>query len=209
MMSAPMLRRFVSIEGVHHFLRAKETTGGLCILGGHIGNWELAAYAFPTLIGHPMYILARSQRPRWFHRLLVKLRSRTGNTIIDKDTSFWKTAKLLNEGHTVAFLLDQKALPPFGIPVPFFHRKALTHKSLALLTYRTGAAVVPCFNLRQRDGSYLIKIMEPVDLPSEGSLEERVTLVTLRFNAILEHIIRQDPLQWYWIHRRFTGSLPR
>jgi KDO2-lipid IV(A) lauroyltransferase len=37
------------------------------------------------------------------------------------------------------------------------------------------------------------------DFPGEGTLEE----ATERMNALIEKYVREDPPQYYWVHRRF------
>jgi KDO2-lipid IV(A) lauroyltransferase len=84
----------------------------------------------------------------------------------------------------------------------------LTHKSLSLLAIKTQSLVLPIYNLRKPDGTYLIKFLKPLEMPKEGPLEKRIIETTTLFNNLLEKMILEDPSQWYWIHRRFKDSLP-
>ncbi len=193
----------VSLEGTNYIIEAKEKFGKICILSGHIGNWELMAYCAPLLTGQTVDIVARPQKPWWFNNLLYKVRTKTGNRLIYKKESIWSMLKTLNRGGNLAVLIDQKAIPKEGVLSEFFNKKVFTHKSLAILAYRKKCPVVPCFNLRMPNGKYMIKTLPPIDFSTYNFKEDAILEATNLFNKILEKMIMVDPTQWYWIHKRF------
>jgi KDO2-lipid IV(A) lauroyltransferase len=68
---------------------------------------------------------------------------------------------------------------------------------------RSGAAVLPVGIMREHPGRYRVLIGEEVPIRRSG--ERRADLVenTARFNAAIETMIRRDPGQWFWVHRRW------
>lgn len=199
-------RHFVNYSGEENFLKAKSYGSGILILTGHFGNWELMAYATPLVAKIHLDIVARPLDNKLLNRFVTRIRTQTGNRIINKDLSFWKVREYLKSGRIVAILLDQKASHREGIYAPFFGRLVLTHKAMAMLACGTGCPVLPVYNYRESDGTYTVKILPP--LLFEKPKGPEIQRATAEFNKILEGIIRAHPEQWYWIHRRFRHSKP-
>ncbi|MDP2700534.1 MAG: lysophospholipid acyltransferase family protein, partial [Candidatus Rokubacteria bacterium] len=76
---------------------------------------------------------------------------------------------------------------------------ASTSKSLAVISLRTGAPVIPVFIRRQPDGRHRVEIEPAVPPPPDGD----VVVSTASFNHAIEAAIRQAPEQWFWLHRRW------
>ena len=78
---------------------------------------------------------------------------------------------------------------------------AATLLSTAQIARNQDALVIPVISrLDAQTGHYHIQVLEPMsDFPGEGTLEE----ATERMNALIEKYVREDPPQYYWVHRRF------
>ncbi|SFM97889.1 lysophospholipid acyltransferase family protein [Thermodesulforhabdus norvegica] len=200
------VRYFVSYTGEENFHRAKNLGPGILILTGHFGNWELMAYATPLVMKVSLDIIARPLDNALLNRLTTRIRTRTGNRLIDKNFSFWKMTESLKNGRPVGILLDQKASQREGIYAPFFGRLVLTHRALAILACKTSCPVLPVYNYRKSDGTYTVRALPP--LMFEKPTGKAIYEATARFNEIFEKIIQEHPDQWYWIHRRFRYSKP-
>ncbi len=202
------IQSIVSYKGGDNFLETRNKYGGFFILTGHFGNWELMAYATPLLTGYTFDIVVRPIDNGVVNRIVHKIRTKTGNRIIEKKDSVWKISESIRNNRVVGMLLDQKASHKEGIYVPLFNRQVLTHKALALISLKTSYPVLPVYNHRTRDGKYNIYVMQPI-FPEKGkSLRTRVFETTLKYNKVFEKIVMKDPSQWYWIHRRFRYSKP-
>jgi len=84
-----------------------------------------------------------------------------------------------------------------GVTIDFLGRPAPTLTSAAEIALRTGALLVPFFGIRNADGVTFQAVFE-APIP-HGPPEVMMRAVTDR----LEARIRQDPGQWFWIHRRW------
>lgn len=194
---------YVEFSGDSHLKAALAKGKGVLFLTAHLGNWELMGLATPLNFDFPVYVMVRPLDHKPMDAVLTEIRIRTGNIVIDKDKSAGLVRRLLRENQIIAILLDQNASWYEGVYVPFFGRVACTNKGLAMLAIRYGAAVVPVFNIRQRNGRYKIMFDPPVELIRTGDITRDIVENTQLFNEIIEKHIRMAPENWLWVHRRW------
>ena len=183
--------------------RVKEEKRGVLITTGHLGNWELLVYAFAAL-HEPIAYLARPLDNPLIEDLTVRIRTRFGNTPINKSNSAMLAIKLLRDGGILGVLADVNVHPKEGVFVPFFGADACTSAGPAMLALRTDALIVPFFCVYDStEKRYRIvrgDILEPV---KTGDRERDIIETTRLYTAEIERIIRQYPDQWLWIHKRW------
>ena len=193
---------FVAFDGIEHFKDALQKGRGVLLLASHFGNWELMALAF-SLRYRPIHIVVRPLDNPFLDNLITKIRTRGGNQLIPKKGSVRKMLRLLSAGEVVALLLDQNPAWYEGVFVPFFNEIACTNKALSTIALRTGAPVIPAFNVRQPDGSYRIFGEPEVLLDRSGDNTRDIEENTAKFNKIIENYVRRYPEQWFWVHQRW------
>jgi len=136
----------VIYDGYETFDRASQLGKGVLFLTGHLGGWELSAFAH-SLYGHPLRFVMRPLDNPYLDRLVRRYRTMHGNIPILKDDPVRELLRAMKEGATVGILMDTNMLPPQGIFVDFFGIPAATASGLARIALRTNAAVVPGFTL--------------------------------------------------------------
>ena len=87
-----------------------------------------------------------------------------------------------------------------GVPLDFMGKPALTALSAAELALRYDAPLVPLYAIRQPDGLSFRNIIEAPIPPSDP-----VTM-TQALNDSAAAVIRAQPGQWFWLHRRWKGA---
>jgi KDO2-lipid IV(A) lauroyltransferase len=197
------IRRHVFFEGMENFRRAQEKGRGVIFLTAHFGNWEWMAAAFPLFSQHPCHVVFRPLDSPFLDRMVERLRTSTGNGTIPKQKAMGHILRLLKEGKTVGILLDQNMAWQEGVFVDFFGELACTNTGMALLALKTGAAVLPVFNIREEDGRYRAVIEPEVPLIRTGDKKSDVLENTQRFTRIIEGYIRNYPNHWLWVHQRW------
>lgn len=195
--------RYVSVEGLENFHRARQKGRGVLFLTAHFGNWEWMAATFPLLGGEKSYAVVRPLDSPFLNGLVNALRTWTGNETIPKQKSMGRLLRLLRKGESLGILLDQNMAWQEGVFVDFFGEKACTNVGLALLAMRTEAPVLPIFNIRQPDGRYRILIEPEVPLIRTGKRERDLEQNTQQYTAIIERYIRLHPDHWFWVHQRW------
>jgi KDO2-lipid IV(A) lauroyltransferase len=176
--------------------------GPLIMLTGHFGNWEMAGYLF-GVFGFPPNSVARTLDNPHLDRFLRSFREKTGQKLIPKKGGYDDMLAVLRNGGVLSFLADQDA-GERGMFVDFFSRPASTHKAIALLAIEHQAPVVVGYARRVGDGFHYEVGCDAVIEPEEwtGTAED-ARLLTQRYTTALETIIRRDPEQYLWLHRRW------
>jgi KDO2-lipid IV(A) lauroyltransferase len=117
--------------------------------------------------------------------------------------------QVLRRGETAAILIDQHINEREGVVVPFFGRPASTASAPALIALRSGAAVLPVgITRRPERGRYRIRIGAEIPVRRSGDLKADLAENTARFTAAIEAMIREQPEQWFWVHRRWKTRQP-
>jgi KDO2-lipid IV(A) lauroyltransferase len=194
----------VECEGEERLWQALSKGRGVLLFTGHFGYWEVHAIALALRV-QPISVLARPLDNPRLHRMLERIRTRTGNSVIYRQGAIRKVLRELAANRTVAILIDQHLHTPDAVYVDFFRRPAATTNALASLAMRTGAPVIPAFALPLPDGRYRLVYEHAVEPPASDS-PEAVKEFTQRCTDVLEMNIRRHPELWLWMHRRWRNA---
>ncbi|MCX6595765.1 MAG: lysophospholipid acyltransferase family protein [Acidobacteria bacterium] len=196
------VHQWIRYEGFEHFEEAKRRGKGVLFATGHLGNWELSAYAH-ALMTEPMYVVVRPLDNPRIDRLVEQRRSGSGNRIIGKKDLLRGVLKALAANEAVGILLDQNAGLDDGVFVDFFGLKASANVGFTKLAQRTGAAVIPGFAVwSPAERRYILRFYPIVEMTGD------IVADTQSLQAALEAAIREYPDQWLWIHRRWKTRPP-
>lgn len=195
----------VEFVGAEHIEAARKTGKGVLFVTGHFGFWELHALAHGLHMG-PMVVVARALDNSLLDRMLIDLRSSTGNIVIDRRGGLRRIMRALSANQAVAVLIDQHILTTDAVKVDFLGRPAATTSAVAVLAMRTGATVIPAFSLPLNDGRYRLIYERPLTLP-DGESPDAVRDFTQRCTKVLEKYVRAHPERWLWMHRRWRDDV--
>jgi len=198
------IKGMVRLEGEEYLKQAILSDNGVIIVTAHFGNWELI---FHVLAGMTDKLSAVAQRfkNQGLDKLTNKYRIIHGGEIIEKKLAIKQVLLHLRKGFCVMILSDQDA-GDSGIFVDFLGVPASTAKGAVAFAMRTGATILNVFDVRQSDGSHVIKISEPIKIESSGDL---VREGVKRITQALEQMIYEYPSQWLWMHNRWKTKLPK
>jgi len=176
--------------------------GPIIMLSGHFGNWEMAGYLF-GVFGFPPHSVARALDNPFLDGFLRRFRERSGQRMIAKKGGYDQMLAVLRGGGVLSFLADQDA-GERGMFVEFFGRPASTHKAIALLALEHRAPVVIGYARRVGPGfRYEVGCEEVIEPDEWTGTADDARLLTQRYTRTLESIIRRDPEQYLWLHRRW------
>jgi len=193
----------VIYDGFENFQSASDAGKGVLFLTGHLGGWELSAFAH-SLYGHPLRFVMRPLDNPYLDRMVREYRTLHGNIPILKDDPVRELLRAMKEGATVGILMDTNMMPPQGIFVNFFGIPACTPGGLARIALRTEAAVVPGFTLWDPVlKKYRLRFDPAIKLVRTGDNEADIVTNTQIFTNIIEGFVRKYPDQWLWVHRRW------
>jgi KDO2-lipid IV(A) lauroyltransferase len=193
----------VVYDGFENFERALARGKGVLFLTGHLGGWELSAFAH-SLYGYPLNVVMRPLDNVYLDRLTREYRTMHGNKMVDKDDFVRGLLSAMKAGQTVGILMDTNMTPPQGVFVDFFGIPACTASGLARIALRTDAVVVPGFTIWDTVlRKYRLRFDPAVELIRTGNDEADAIANTALFTKIIEGYVRRYPDQWLWVHRRW------
>jgi KDO2-lipid IV(A) lauroyltransferase len=196
------VKGWIRYEGYEHFEEALRRGRGVLFATAHLGNWELSAYAH-GILAQPMYVVARPLDNSRIDALVMRRRTMSGNSVIDKRDFARPILKALADNRAVGILVDQNASLENGTFVNFFGVPACAFTGFAKIAARSGAAVIPGFALwDDAENRYVLHFYPPVEITGDEQAD------TARIQCQLERVIREHPEQWLWIHRRWRTRPP-
>jgi KDO2-lipid IV(A) lauroyltransferase len=194
--------KVVVYEGFENFERALDRGKGVLFLTGHLGAWELSAFAH-SLYGYPLNIVMRPLDNPYLDRMAREYRTMHGNKAVDKDFARGLISAM-RKGETVGVLMDTNMIASQGVFVDFFGIPACTASGVARVALKTDAAVVPGFTIWDPVlQKYRLRFDPPVELVRCENTEADVIANTVKFTKVIEEYARKYPDQWLWVHRRW------
>jgi Kdo2-lipid IVA lauroyltransferase/acyltransferase len=182
---------------------------GLLLLTAHIGNFELLARMFGSLVA-PVAVFHRPLGIAEIDAFLVRERQRCGVATLGRGAAVRDAMRILASGGCVAIPLDQNQREGRGIFIDVLGRQACTSTVLARLSLASGAPVLPVFAVWGRNGTSPVigELIAAPEAPRAGRIDpaEREALLrhlTRRYSAEVDRVVRRFPHQWNWAHRRW------
>lgn len=197
----------VEWDGYEHLLAARARGKGVLLLSAHCGPWELLPPLW-ALRDEPVHFVARPLDNPRLDDMFTAWRERGGNHVIRKRNAVQAILQTLRDGGTVGILMDQHVSEREGAVVPFFGRPASTASAPALIALRSGAAVLAAGITRQAGRRYRIRIRPEVAVQRSTDFKADLVENTARFTEAIEAMIREQPEQWFWVHRRWKTREP-
>jgi Kdo2-lipid IVA lauroyltransferase/acyltransferase len=196
------ISRWIRYEGVEHFDEAMRKGRGVLFATAHLGNWELSAFAH-ALMRTPMSVVVRPLDNPYIDALVERRRGLSGNHAIFKKDYARAILKALAANEAVGILIDQNASTDTGVFVDFFGVPACAGAGFVKLAARSGAAVIPGFALwNETERRYVLRFLPPLEMTGDIQSD------TQALHSRLEEVIRENPDQWLWIHRRWKTRPP-
>jgi KDO2-lipid IV(A) lauroyltransferase len=185
-----------TIQGLEHYQSAHAQGRGVILVSAHFTTLELC---MRLLAGHValsgMYRPHEQPAMEW---AVKRARLRYVHAMFSRD-ELRPAIRHLKQGGTLWFAPDQETRRGDSVFVPFFGQPAWSLTSTHQLARLSGAAVLPCFHRRLANGHYELEIGPPLaDFPGPDA-----TVDTARIMALIESLIRREPAQYLWLHKRF------
>ncbi|MFQ5601164.1 MAG: lysophospholipid acyltransferase family protein [Candidatus Krumholzibacteriia bacterium] len=199
------VRERLETHGVEHLHAALARGRGAIVASAHYGNWEVLG-AGAVACGLPVTFVVQRMRNRAADSMLCRRRESAGVRVLERGMALRRVREELGANRLVSIMCDQDARRR-GVFVPFFGVPASTHKGAAQLALRHDAPFIPAFGRRLPDGRHRMLVYPPLEPPAGVDEEEAVLALLTRFNQLLEEVIREEPQQYLWLHRRWKTAL--
>ena len=189
-------------KGLDILEKCIERRKGIFFLTAHYGNWEIMGIYHGYRGSCKLHSIIRRLDNPYLNKMVMELRTISGNGIFYRNESPVRILRAIKDNEAVAVMMDQNTAKG-GIFVDFFGKKAATPRSLALLSYRTGAAILPLFSFPTGKGTYRIKYGPELTLKKSDNKTLDVIEWTQTCEKFIEKTIQNTPDPWMWIHRRW------
>ena len=197
--SKARLRKLAHVEGLEYLQQAQAAGQGVILMAVHFTTLEIGA----TLLGqvHTIDGMYREHDNAFFDYVQRHSRERHNldATAIERD-DVRGMLKVLRSGRAIWYAPDQDYGRKQSIFVPLFGVMAATVTATTKFARLGRAQVVPFTQERLADGSGYRLVIHPPLQNFPGESEEADCL---RINQWIESVVRANPEQYLWAHRRF------
>jgi KDO2-lipid IV(A) lauroyltransferase len=175
---------------------------GVILLSAHFGNWEYIAMSVSSRIHIPFTVIVKPQRNPFVNDWMNKNRIKFENKIVSLGISIRNVYQELKNKNVVAMVADQRG-PAEGTKLEFFGRKTSVYTGPAILSLKTGAPIIMGVPIRQKDYLYRTKLIEIDSQNLPDDYDGKVLELSKRHMNYLESVIKENPEQWFWMHKRW------
>ncbi|MEM9705923.1 MAG: lysophospholipid acyltransferase family protein [Pseudomonadota bacterium] len=195
--------RRIEVIGVENLERAASDGHPIIFCGIHMGNWELQTY-FQQLSDIRYKFVYRPVNNPLIDKLIFDRRDEImhGEQIPKSTRASRGLIEALREGGGLGLIVDQKLNS--GVSAPLLGRMAKTAATPARLALKFDAAMLPIHVQRRRGAYFRLVIGAPLPVKDSGDVEKDVHALTCEMNDALSEIIRNNPSDWLWFHRRWA-----
>jgi KDO2-lipid IV(A) lauroyltransferase len=203
LISPRRLSRVFDLRGEEAVRTALRQGKGAIYVTGHIGNWELMAYA-AVARGFPLSVIAAPIRPKQVNDIITELRAGMGVKTIVRSMpgAARELIRVFKEKRILAVLIDQDT-DVEGAFVDFMGRPAWTPTAAASMAIKFGAPIIFGHTWRDRQNRHIGVVEGPLEIVRTGNDEQDIITNTAMLTKKIEDCIRNNPEQWVWMHRRW------
>ena len=184
--------------------RCRNEGRGVLVLTGHLGCWELLGGWLARMMDGLTVVVGEIHNEP-VDRLVNDRRRRLGMAPVPRDGDLRPLLRALRDGGVAAVLMDQATKVP-SRDVPFFGHPAPTATGFASLALRTGAPILPMAIERLGRGHRVVT-GTMIDPRGYDGVDPTFDLL-LACNKALEDLVRRNPAEWVWFHRRWPDERP-
>ena len=183
----------ITVTGWENFENSLKKGKGVILATAHLGSFDTAAQILAAR-SIKTTILVEPLEPPALLDHVTNLRSRNGIALVPGHVGALKVLmQTVRRGETVLLACDRD-IANNGSRSIFFGEEVTLPTVAARIAMRTGAAIVPAFNLRRKNGRYDVYFEPAIDMipPGNGAVLEN----TERIARVMEKYIKQYPGQW-------------
>ncbi|MDF7675408.1 lipid A biosynthesis lauroyl acyltransferase [Neisseriaceae bacterium ESL0693] len=197
--SARRLKKMVRYQDKHYLDAALAAGDKVILLYPHFTAFEAAVYALNQ--DDPLISVYAHQKNKLLDQQIRKGRHRYNNVFLIGRTEGLRAIikKIKTSAAPFLYLPDQDFGRRESIFVDFFGIPTATIGGLSRIAALTQAKVIPAIPTRDKDGRVTLRFYPPWEhFPSKDVYAD-----TQRMNDFIEARIREQPEQYYWLHKRF------
>ncbi len=195
----------VTFEGCEIIKNYQKEGRNFILITGHYGNWELLSQSIAIKCDLTLVGVGRKMDSDTMDEVLKKNREQFNVEMVYKKGALKECIKVINQGKVVGILTDQAIRKNQSINVLFFGEEA-THTPLAsILSRKFDLDLIPAYISTEDYINYKVQIYDPIKSIKTDNQEEDLAILTQEQATMMENVIKHNPNQWFWMHRRWKG----
>lgn len=204
-MSADQLRAHLQVQNVERVNAETRAGRSVLLLGAHQCNWEWTLQATVLYLGVQVEAAYKPLHAAGFDRELRKLRCRYGAHLIAAKKLVREVVRRRGQLHAVAMHADQMPASSGRRQwLTFLGRDTAFYPGPGEIARMTGYAAFFVPVRRISRGQYQLDFV-PISAAGE---RPDPAVFTARYASLVEEMIRANPADWTWVHRRWKASRP-
>ena len=190
--------KFTNPEVLDKYFERKQS---IILVAAHYGNWEMTAL-MPHFIKHKGLAVYKPQSNKGFDKFFIRLRQRFGLEAVPMAEIGKKLFKYSKQGiPTITYLLSDQRPDRFNVRywTMFLNQETPMILGPEKLSVKMDFPVFFLENKRISRGYYeaTFKLIE------ESPKLTQEFEITEKLSVYLNNIINNDPIPWFWVHRRW------
>ena len=197
-----------SVESHALFERLLAEGRGIIVVTGHCGNWEMGSFLMQRTVTAQLTIIAMAEANAGVNRIRNEIRQRLGTQTLEVRQSLDTALQIrrrLGENQMVAMLMDRH-LGRDRVAVTLLGRHAWFLRTPALLSYLSGAPLLPCFINRTAPGRFAVHLGNPIRVTRNLPRDEAIQAATQAFADQLGERLQKYPDHWYHFYRYWDAQ---
>jgi len=195
----------VQVEGENVLKEALAEEKGVFLMASHFSNWELMGL-LPSMLGYETSTIYRPLNQQAFDDYTLASRTRFGTHLFSRKKGLRWLFSALKNNHCIIVALDQHMGAGHGVSVPFLGHIASTTQLPVPFVHRDQTPMVG-MALERMDNSFRFKLrFWRIQAPetSGNKTQDEVVVMTAACKSF-EKVIKENPEQWLWMHRRWRA----
>ena len=183
----------LTVSGWHNLEDALMKGKGVILVTAHLGSFDIAAQIF-AVRSIKTTVLVEPLEPSSLLRHVTALRESNGVAFVPAQPGVLEVLiQSLHRGEAVLLACDRD-IAKNGLKSNFFGEETTLPAAAVRIAMRTGAAVVPVFNLRRGDGRYDVYFEPAINVipTGNGAVARNIEQVA----HVIEKYIKSCPEQW-------------
>jgi KDO2-lipid IV(A) lauroyltransferase len=187
------IEKLITVHGWENFTEAHDRGKGIIIVSAHLGSFDMTSQILMAR-SVKATVIVETQEPAALLEHVISLRKSKGLTIVPNKLGVLRLLIMaLKRGETIGMICDRD-IGGDGLETAFFGEKTTLPHGPVRIAMRTGAAIVPAFNLRREDNRYDVYFEPAIDLYPDG--EDAVLRNMEQLIDVMEKFIKTCPEQW-------------
>lgn len=186
----------------HHFADALARGKGVVLVTAHLGSFDMAAQLL-AVRSIPTTVAVEALEPRPFLEHVISLRGSKGlNVIPAKAGALEIMLQSLRRGEVVLLVCDRDVAGDSPL-TSFFGEETRLPDLAVRIAARTGAALIPVFNVRRDENRYDVYLEPAINIVpgGNGAVAQSVSQVV----RAMEKYIKECPDQWVVLRPVWNG----